>query len=101
MVPSSRPWAILGRSLLCIVKLAPILWWALPSGPQAVHPQFSRAVRIPFSDTTAIMKLNLLGRVFPGFACLHLKELNITRLCSFCSLFPGLCPVPNYSHDHH
>ncbi|KAJ9087406.1 hypothetical protein DSO57_1033640 [Entomophthora muscae] len=48
-------------------------------------------IRIPFSDTTAIMQLSLT--CFPlVFACLHLKELNITHLCSFCLLFPGLFP---------
>ncbi|KAJ9089598.1 hypothetical protein DSO57_1011436 [Entomophthora muscae] len=44
MVPTSGPWAILGKLLYYIVKLAPILWWALlagPSllGPRAVHPR--------------------------------------------------------------
>ncbi|KAJ9057048.1 hypothetical protein DSO57_1026175 [Entomophthora muscae] len=33
MVPASRPWALLGKLLSYIVKLAPILWWALPAGP--------------------------------------------------------------------
>ncbi|KAJ9054963.1 hypothetical protein DSO57_1009120 [Entomophthora muscae] len=33
MVPVSRPWAFLGKLLSYIVKLAPILWWALPAGP--------------------------------------------------------------------
>ncbi|KAJ9051743.1 hypothetical protein DSO57_1002006 [Entomophthora muscae] len=33
MVPTSGPWAILGKLLSYIVKLAPILWWALPAGP--------------------------------------------------------------------
>ncbi|KAJ9052125.1 hypothetical protein DSO57_1037313 [Entomophthora muscae] len=33
MVPTSRPWADLGKSLSYNVKLAPILWWALPAGP--------------------------------------------------------------------
>ncbi|KAJ9053069.1 hypothetical protein DSO57_1027770 [Entomophthora muscae] len=32
MVPASRPWALLGKLLSYIVKLAPILWWALPAG---------------------------------------------------------------------
>ncbi|KAJ9073732.1 hypothetical protein DSO57_1012953 [Entomophthora muscae] len=32
MVLTSRPWATLGKSLSYNVKLAPILWWALPSG---------------------------------------------------------------------
>ncbi|KAJ9064560.1 hypothetical protein DSO57_1029340 [Entomophthora muscae] len=38
IVPSSGPWAILRRSLLYIVKLAPILWWALSSGPAGCPP---------------------------------------------------------------
>ncbi|KAJ9072752.1 hypothetical protein DSO57_1024025 [Entomophthora muscae] len=40
MVPASRPWALLGKLLSYIVKLAPILWWALPAGP-AGHPPAS------------------------------------------------------------
>ncbi|KAJ9083875.1 hypothetical protein DSO57_1030187 [Entomophthora muscae] len=38
MVPTSRPWAILRKSLSYIVKLAPILWWALLSGPVGCTP---------------------------------------------------------------
>ncbi|KAJ9088249.1 hypothetical protein DSO57_1024938 [Entomophthora muscae] len=38
MVPTSRPWAILGKLLSYIVKLAPILWWALPAGPAGCLP---------------------------------------------------------------
>ncbi|KAJ9079757.1 hypothetical protein DSO57_1032154 [Entomophthora muscae] len=41
MVPSSCPWAILGKSLSCIVKLVPILLWALPSGPVGCLPASS------------------------------------------------------------
>ncbi|KAJ9055077.1 hypothetical protein DSO57_1007833 [Entomophthora muscae] len=33
MVPTNGPWALLGKSFYFIVKLAPILWWALTSGP--------------------------------------------------------------------
>ncbi|KAJ9085872.1 hypothetical protein DSO57_1009712 [Entomophthora muscae] len=33
MVPNSGPWSLLGQSVSYIIKLAPILWWALPSGP--------------------------------------------------------------------
>ncbi|KAJ9073965.1 hypothetical protein DSO57_1010945 [Entomophthora muscae] len=33
MVPVSGPWAVLGKLLSYIVKLALILWWALPAGP--------------------------------------------------------------------
>ncbi|KAJ9067779.1 hypothetical protein DSO57_1035727 [Entomophthora muscae] len=35
MVPASGPWALRGKFLSYIVKLAPILWWALPAGSQA------------------------------------------------------------------
>ncbi|KAJ9051299.1 hypothetical protein DSO57_1005885 [Entomophthora muscae] len=40
MVPTSRSWALLGKLISYIVKLAPILWWALPAGP-AGHPPAS------------------------------------------------------------
>ncbi|KAJ9085099.1 hypothetical protein DSO57_1017269 [Entomophthora muscae] len=40
MVPASGPWALLGKLLSYIVKLASILWWALPAGP-AGHPPAS------------------------------------------------------------
>ncbi|KAJ9086989.1 hypothetical protein DSO57_1037725 [Entomophthora muscae] len=33
MVPNSGPWSLLGQSL------APILWWALPAGLAAPHPE--------------------------------------------------------------
>ncbi|KAJ9050196.1 hypothetical protein DSO57_1016527 [Entomophthora muscae] len=42
MVLSSSPWAILGKFLSYIVKLAPILWWALPSGPAGCLPTSSQ-----------------------------------------------------------
>ncbi|KAJ9067809.1 hypothetical protein DSO57_1035359 [Entomophthora muscae] len=38
MVPTTRPWALLGKLLSYIVKLAPILWWALPAGPAGRPP---------------------------------------------------------------
>ncbi|KAJ9085514.1 hypothetical protein DSO57_1013168 [Entomophthora muscae] len=30
MIPANGPWALLGKIFSYIVKLAPILWWALP-----------------------------------------------------------------------
>ncbi|KAJ9080552.1 hypothetical protein DSO57_1023693 [Entomophthora muscae] len=50
MVLTSRPWAILGKLLSYIIKLAPILWWALPAGPAGclpVSPQEPPAGWIP------------------------------------------------------
>ncbi|KAJ9056021.1 hypothetical protein DSO57_1037396 [Entomophthora muscae] len=38
MVPTNRPWALLRKLFSYIVKLAPILWWALSSGPVGCLP---------------------------------------------------------------
>ncbi|KAJ9076874.1 hypothetical protein DSO57_1022078 [Entomophthora muscae] len=42
IVPASRPWALLGKLLSYIVKLTPILWWALPAGPAGCLPASSQ-----------------------------------------------------------
>ncbi|KAJ9078888.1 hypothetical protein DSO57_1002124 [Entomophthora muscae] len=39
MVPNSGPWSFLGQSVSTIIKLAPILWWALPTGLAVPHPK--------------------------------------------------------------
>ncbi|KAJ9059384.1 hypothetical protein DSO57_1002804 [Entomophthora muscae] len=39
MVPNSGPWSLLGQSASYIIKLAPILWWALPASLAAPHPK--------------------------------------------------------------
>ncbi|KAJ9069973.1 hypothetical protein DSO57_1013263 [Entomophthora muscae] len=37
MVPNSGSWLLLRQSVSYIIKLAPILWWALPTGSAAPH----------------------------------------------------------------
>ncbi|KAJ9073599.1 hypothetical protein DSO57_1014585 [Entomophthora muscae] len=39
MVPNSGLWSLLEQSVSYIIKLAPILWWALPSGPVVFQPK--------------------------------------------------------------
>ncbi|KAJ9078913.1 hypothetical protein DSO57_1001664 [Entomophthora muscae] len=39
MIPTSGPWSLLGQSMSYIIKLAPILWWALPTGLAQPHPK--------------------------------------------------------------
>ncbi|KAJ9057321.1 hypothetical protein DSO57_1023851, partial [Entomophthora muscae] len=34
MVLAAGPWALLGHSASYLIKLAPLLWWALPSSQQ-------------------------------------------------------------------
>ncbi|KAJ9083750.1 hypothetical protein DSO57_1031631 [Entomophthora muscae] len=43
MIPNSGPWSFLGQSMSYIIKLAPILWWALPAGLAPPHPEPSNA----------------------------------------------------------
>ncbi|KAJ9061981.1 hypothetical protein DSO57_1015406 [Entomophthora muscae] len=39
MIPISGPWPLLGQPMSYIIKLAPILWWALPAGSAQPHPE--------------------------------------------------------------
>ncbi|KAJ9065529.1 hypothetical protein DSO57_1018545 [Entomophthora muscae] len=39
VVPNSGPWSLLRQSVSYMIKLAPILWWALPAGLVAPHPK--------------------------------------------------------------
>ncbi|KAJ9072424.1 hypothetical protein DSO57_1027651 [Entomophthora muscae] len=39
VVPKSGPRSLLGQSVSYIIKLAPILWWALPAGLAAPCPE--------------------------------------------------------------
>ncbi|KAJ9062999.1 hypothetical protein DSO57_1004631 [Entomophthora muscae] len=43
MIPTSGPWSLLGQSMSYIIKLAPILWWALPTGSAQPHPELPNA----------------------------------------------------------
>ncbi|KAJ9061961.1 hypothetical protein DSO57_1015603 [Entomophthora muscae] len=41
IVPTASPWSWLGKSMSYLIKLAPILWWALPT--QSATRQFPDA----------------------------------------------------------
>ncbi|KAJ9081533.1 hypothetical protein DSO57_1013665 [Entomophthora muscae] len=43
MMPNSGPWSLLGQSVSYIIKLTPILWWALPSGLAIFQPKPTNA----------------------------------------------------------
>ncbi|KAJ9068344.1 hypothetical protein DSO57_1029664 [Entomophthora muscae] len=56
VVPNSGPWSLLGQSVSYIIKLAPILLWALPAGstaPQPKPPYASTYDWLPDSKTEA------------------------------------------------
>ncbi|KAJ9067077.1 hypothetical protein DSO57_1002993 [Entomophthora muscae] len=43
IVLNSGPWSLLGQSVSYIIKLAPILWWALPTGLAVLCPKSTNA----------------------------------------------------------
>ncbi|KAJ9064722.1 hypothetical protein DSO57_1027419 [Entomophthora muscae] len=61
MMPNSGPWSLLGQSVSYIIKLALILWWALPTFlavPRPESPNFSSYAWLPektFKMTGTIM----------------------------------------------
>ncbi|KAJ9072141.1 hypothetical protein DSO57_1030302 [Entomophthora muscae] len=43
IVPNSGPWSLLRQSVSYIIKLAHILWWALPTSSAVPHPEPPKA----------------------------------------------------------
>ncbi|KAJ9079553.1 hypothetical protein DSO57_1034348 [Entomophthora muscae] len=63
MVPNSGPWSLLGQSVSYIIKLAPILWWALPSGPAVFCPESTNASTyawLPDTDSCNLLKSEII-----------------------------------------
>ncbi|KAJ9070787.1 hypothetical protein DSO57_1004037 [Entomophthora muscae] len=84
MVPTSGPWAVLEKSLSYIVKLAPILWWALPAGPAGRPPASSQEPPTGWiPDNAHCLPINLFDRLKEALKCVsHLKELLTMSLLS-------------------
>ncbi|KAJ9082529.1 hypothetical protein DSO57_1003689 [Entomophthora muscae] len=57
MVPNSGPWFLLRQSVSYIIKLAPILWWAFPTGLTAPRPKSPNASIYAWLPDTAPIKL--------------------------------------------
>ncbi|KAJ9063075.1 hypothetical protein DSO57_1004007 [Entomophthora muscae] len=99
VVPNSGPWSLLGQYVSYIIKLAPILWWALPAGLAAPHPKLPNASIYDWlPDTKGLLhlvfqeikvcSLNFTLKANPRLA-LNLKSfvIKIFPLCP-----PGCCP---------
>ncbi|KAJ9055249.1 hypothetical protein DSO57_1005659 [Entomophthora muscae] len=60
MVPKSGSWSLIGQSVSYIIKLAPILWRALSTGPTVPHPESPNASTYAWlPDTRAYKELRL------------------------------------------
>ncbi|KAJ9077046.1 hypothetical protein DSO57_1020309 [Entomophthora muscae] len=57
VVPNSGPWSLLSQSLSYIIKLAPILWWALPASLTAPHPKPPNASTYEWLPDTLLVTL--------------------------------------------
>ncbi|KAJ9090544.1 hypothetical protein DSO57_1001513 [Entomophthora muscae] len=84
MVPNSGPWFLLGQSISYIIKLAPILWWALPAGLAAPHPKPPNASNydwIPDSNPRTLTQLDVLTTL-----CLGITITTITQTINLLAL---------------
>ncbi|KAJ9067722.1 hypothetical protein DSO57_1036281, partial [Entomophthora muscae] len=59
MVPNSGTWSLLGQSVSYIIRLAPILWWALPAGPVVPCPKSPNASTYAWLPDTGLVQLLL------------------------------------------
>ncbi|KAJ9069176.1 hypothetical protein DSO57_1021319 [Entomophthora muscae] len=86
MVPNSDPWSLLGQSLSYVIKLAPILWWALPTGLVVPCPKPPNASTYPWiPDTWGSLDLLYIFSSWWGSAIsrvLSLKKFSFA-LCRF------------------
>ncbi|KAJ9049155.1 hypothetical protein DSO57_1027606 [Entomophthora muscae] len=64
MVPNSGPWSLLGQSVSYIIKLAPIIWWALHAGLAVPHPKQPNA--LPMTGSHKICALNFALKANQG-----------------------------------
>ncbi|KAJ9065076.1 hypothetical protein DSO57_1023600 [Entomophthora muscae] len=79
MVPAAGPWALVGQSASYLIKLAPLLWWALPFSQQSKlaakanslplgHSILTAPPNVPFMDANIgsfLWKLRLEYSCFP------------------------------------
>ncbi|KAJ9053827.1 hypothetical protein DSO57_1020422 [Entomophthora muscae] len=88
MVPTSRPWAVLGKLLSYIVKLAPILWWALPAGPAGRLPASSQEPSTGWIPDTMHQVVSFL-RYIP---CNLILNCSVTERWGLIPSIPPSCP---------
>ncbi|KAJ9051709.1 hypothetical protein DSO57_1001975 [Entomophthora muscae] len=112
MIPNSGPWSLLGRSVSYIIKLAPIIWWALPAGLANPHPEPPNAPTYDFFPdnygSLLLKVVNLIqtskSKTAPrprlGITCIPSANffLHVTnqRLCLLCLL---LCPLQLFDQE--
>ncbi|KAJ9057592.1 hypothetical protein DSO57_1021137 [Entomophthora muscae] len=88
MVPNCSPQSMLGQSISYIIKLVPILWWVLPTGPAVLCPKstnVSTYAWIPEIMTIFYKHGNLGHKMLLTLGCNYLpdtlmdEELTVTE----------------------
>ncbi|KAJ9065309.1 hypothetical protein DSO57_1021079 [Entomophthora muscae] len=70
MVPNSGPWSFLGKYLSYIIKLAPILLWALLAGLAVPHPESPNASTYDWlPDIVYITLSGVIDTIIPAAGC--------------------------------
>ncbi|KAJ9068811.1 hypothetical protein DSO57_1024903 [Entomophthora muscae] len=88
VVPNSGPWSLLRRSVSYIIKLAPILWWSLPTGSAEPHPKLPNASTYDW----------LPDKYFQGFCCFPVSILLLWAIYpSVATKFPDLPANVSYN----
>ncbi|KAJ9051480.1 hypothetical protein DSO57_1004217 [Entomophthora muscae] len=95
MVPNSRPWSLFRQSLSYIIKLAAILWWALPTGPAVSCPESpSASIYAWLSETpddlcVGVVLPKVLGKNGQGVVGQSVGDCKVTLTFS-----PGSSNIP-------
>ncbi|KAJ9081061.1 hypothetical protein DSO57_1018531 [Entomophthora muscae] len=89
MVSNSGPWSLLGQSLSYIIKLAPTLWWALPTGLAVPRPESPNTLPMPgFLTGGNVVNANIHAlSILPFWVILRTNSLLLPFLLKM-SLFP-------------
>ncbi|KAJ9060321.1 hypothetical protein DSO57_1032011 [Entomophthora muscae] len=93
MVPNLGPWSLLGQSVSYIIKLAPILWWALPSYLAVFQPKPTNASTYAWlPDTEAYLKNIVQTLIFLKLEAytvnLNHKLWDLEQVVSKCPALP-------------
>ncbi|KAJ9070757.1 hypothetical protein DSO57_1004349 [Entomophthora muscae] len=78
MAPTSGPWSLLGQSMSYIIKLAPILWWALPAGLAQPHPEPPNASTYAWLPDSP--RLNSFQKSYAQIKILEIYKMPLSKI---------------------
>ncbi|KAJ9057090.1 hypothetical protein DSO57_1025917 [Entomophthora muscae] len=64
MVPTAGPWALVGQLASYLIKLAPLLWWALPSSQSSKLAAEANSPSPGMQYPDIYLQTGFLGKIF-------------------------------------